>query len=71
MTIEKRQTFSPDEPWMCNRCFAATSVLVRLVEDGDEDDEQYVCEACASAVLDGGEPLGRLRLVPAEPGTVH
>lgn len=70
MAIEQRGVFAPDEPWMCNRCFQATSVIVELVEDGDEDDEQYVCEACAAAVA-AGEPLGRLRLLPVPPGTVH
>lgn len=49
------------EPLMCVRCGTNVPELAVLVEDGDTDNEQYVCEACVMAVF-AGAPLGRMRL---------
>jgi hypothetical protein len=61
MAIEYRGTLKGD--WMCYRCLKGTAPAAYiLVDGGNEDDEQYVCGACALAVLEGGEPLGNLRI---------
>ena len=54
-------TSSNDTPYMCYRCLGDTSVLWVFVEDGNVEDEQYLCESCAD-VIAAGTPLGRLRL---------
>jgi hypothetical protein len=51
--------------FMCYRCLGGDGVGVFVfVEDGNADDEQYICETCAKAVA-SGEVLGRMRIGPA------
>jgi hypothetical protein len=48
--------------FLCYRCLGAsgpTTGLFVFVEDGNTDDEQYICETCADEVKSGA-PLGRL-----------
>lgn len=65
--IELRTYFDcGDNEYLCYRCGCGTTVLWVLVEDGNTDDEQYVCTQCAEAVA-GGDALGRLRFEAPKP----
>ena len=57
--------------FMCYRCIHGDDIggVFVFVEDGDTDNEQYICLACAMAVT-RGEPLGKLQLRPGKP-TAH
>lgn len=55
-----------DKVYMCNRCGGdVISEMWVFVEDGNTDDEQYVCATCAEEVA-GGAVLGRLRITAAK-----
>ncbi len=69
MSIECRGWFLGD--YMCYRCLQGTGIgFFVFVEDGDTDNEQYLCEACALKVA-SGEELGRLRIAAATPERQH
>ncbi len=52
--------------FMCCRCLGGDDVGVFVfVEDGDTDNEQYICEQCAREVVDGAT-LGRYRIEAAK-----
>jgi hypothetical protein len=52
---------------LCYWCLKGSRVLYVLEEDGNTDNEQYVCPACAQPVLDG-EAAPKVLQVQAVPG---
>jgi hypothetical protein len=64
MPIECTGYFVGD--YMCYRCLGGDGVgLFVFVEDGNTDDEQYICAKCADEVLAGGA-LGSMRIMAAK-----
>lgn len=53
--------------FLCYRCMQSGGHgLFVFIENGNTDDEQYICAACADEVT-AGDPLGRLQLLAVTP----